>query len=251
MKLALYQSPPTDGDTESAFARLGRQMHAAAAAGAGMLLAPELYLPGYNRFDLHHECGPEGEMWKRRLASLAHEAGCGLTIGWAEAAGGRLWNAATVFGTDGTILAHYRKIQPYGPDETRTFASGDRYVLFDWEERQVGLLICYDIEFPEHARALAERGADLLLVPTANPAGFEEVPEILVPARAAESGLTVAYANYCGTERGLTFGGGSVIAGPDGRVVARAGRGETLIVVDLPDPEPRPPRQLRDRLRPG
>lgn len=98
------------------------------------------------------------------------------------------------------------------------------------------MLICYDIEFPQHAAGLARRGADLLLVPTANPAGFAHVPQALVPAHAHahESRMIVAYANRCGAEGGLSYGGGSVIAGPDGLPLAMAGRSETLIICDLP-----------------
>lgn len=235
MKLAVYQAPPTDGDVEAAFRRLEAQLRAAAIAGADILVAPELYLPGYNRFDFHTEVTAEdGEHWRKRLSGLARGAGTGLVVGWAERAEGRLWNAATVFDAQGREQAHYRKIQPYGPDESRTFEAGSHYALFPLQDRSTGLLICYDIEFPEHARALAAQGGEVLLVPTANPAGFSHVPDVLVRARAAESGVAVAYANYVGVENGLTYGGGSVIVGPDGAILAAAGLTEALLVAELP-----------------
>nr|WP_232230887.1 nitrilase-related carbon-nitrogen hydrolase [Rhodobacter xanthinilyticus] len=107
------------------------------------------------------------------------------------------------------------------------------YCLFDLEGVKCALLICYDVEFAPHLRALAAAGAELVLVPTANPRGFEHVQDFLVPARAAELGLIVAYANFCGEDAGLGFCGRSLIAGPDGRALAAAGPGETLLITDL------------------
>ncbi len=93
--------------------------------------------------------------------------------------------------------------------------------------------ICYDIEFPESVRAAAVRGAELLLVPTALAGGFDAVPQVLVRARALENQLTVAYANHTGAEEGYDFLGGSVVAGPDGTVLAAAGHGAELLFAEL------------------
>lgn len=251
MKLALHQGAPADGDVAGALARARRLLEGAAALGARMLVLPELFLPGYNRPDLHPLMaeGPEGA-WLSFLATATRSAGCGLTFGWAERAGDRLYNAATALGPDGAVCAHYRKIQLFGAMERSVFTPGtEPPPVFTLEGRRFGLLVCYDIEFPEHARSLARRGAEILLVPTANPAGFEHVQQILVPARAHENAMIVAYANYCGAENGLVFGGGSVIAGPDARPLASAGTRETLLLVDLPGPEAFDTAHLSTQLR--
>ncbi|MFT4149118.1 MAG: carbon-nitrogen hydrolase family protein [Paracoccaceae bacterium] len=236
MKLALWQATPVNGRIEAAFPALYMQIQAAASAGARMLVAPELFLPGYNRPDLHGALAQplDGE-WIARLRDMAAGAGCGLCLGWAERDGAAVYNAATAIGPDGAILGHYRKIQLYGPMERASFARGDRLApCFDLDGLRMGMLICYDIEFPGHAAALAASGAQVILVPTANPAGFEYVQHRLVPARAHENDAVIAYANLAGTEGDLTFGGLSVIAGPDGEPLAMAGaRGEALLVVDL------------------
>lgn len=222
------------GDPEAALTRLAGQLRAAAMAGARMLVAPELYLPGYNRPDLHASLSqPRGGAWERRLAALARDAGCGLAIGWAERDGETVFNAATAFGRGGSVLGHYRKVQLFGPMEQASFAHGSAYCLFDFEGMKSALLICYDVEFAQHVRALGEQGVKLILVPTANPAGFEHVSDIFVPARAGEMDLTIVYANYCGVEDGLAFAGQSIIAGPDTHAIARAGRTEALLVADL------------------
>jgi predicted amidohydrolase len=234
LKLALYQGPAIDGDIEAGFIRIEKQLSAAALAGARMIVFPEVFLPGYNRPDLHKALAqPLGGEWTGRLSALAKQTGCGITIGWAEADGGKVYNAATCFDETGEQIAHYRKIQLYGAMEQASFEFGDRYTVFDLWGRKAALLICYDVEFPQHCIALAAQGVSLILVPTANPRGFEYVSETLVPARAAEMRLTIAYANFCGSEGDITFGGHSVIVGPDAKPLASAGTGETLLVTDL------------------
>lgn len=234
MKLALYQGPSPAGDPEAAFETLEGKLLAAAAAGAEMAVFPELFLPGYNQPDLHRTLAqPQGGAWEERFSALAQTAGCGLTIGWAERDGEDLFNAASCFDAAGRKLAHYRKLQLFGAMEQSVFTPGTDYEVFDLDGIRTALLICYDVEFAPHCRALKERGSELLLVPTANPAGFEHVSDVLLPARAVENNLTIAYANYCGSDDGLAFGGKSLAIGPDGEIQAKAGTAETLLITDL------------------
>lgn len=192
MKLALCQAPPTDGDEAAAFARIGRVLSAAACAGAEMAVMPELFLPGCNRPDLHAaRAQPIRGGWEDRLCRLCRQAGCGLTLGWAERSGTAIFNAASVFERTGAKLAHDRKRQSFGPVGRAVFTLGDALVVFDLAGRRAGLLICYDAEFAPLVRRLADKGAALLLVPTANPAGYDLVPDALLPARAHEACLTI------------------------------------------------------------
>lgn len=237
MKVALHQGPPLRGDIEAAFARLETQTRAAALSGARMIVYPELLLPGYNQPDLHGTLSqPLGGEWCRRVAQIARDTGCGITLGWAERDGDTVYNAATAFGADGAVLGHYRKIQLFGPMEQASFAFGASYCTFDFHGIPTALLICYDIEFPPHVRALADQGVKLILVPTANPAGFEHVSTVFVPARAGEMDLTIVYANFSGPEGDITFGGHSLIAGPDARPLVSATCGEALLVADISQP---------------
>ena len=101
------------------------------------------------------------------------------------------------------------------------------------------MLICYDVEFAPLVRRLAEEGAKLILVPTANPEPNGHVSRLVVPAHAINHGLTIAYANYCGAEGDITYCGTSVIAAPDATILAAAGPSPTLLVTDIahsPDP---------------
>lgn len=236
MKLALWQTAPADGRIEQVFSAISQQLQAAATAGARLMVTPELILPGYNRPDLHGELAQtiDGD-WITRLRDLAQRTGCGLCLGWAERDGAAVFNAATIIGPDGRIMSHYRKVQLFGPMEEASFQRGTTLPpVIGFEGFDLATLICYDIEFAGHTAALAAAGVRLILVPTANPQGYEHVQRVLVPARAHEAGAVVAYANYAGAEQGLVFGGLSVIAGPDGQPLATAGpRGEALLIVDL------------------
>jgi predicted amidohydrolase len=236
MKLALSQTSPTNGDLVTAFAHVEAMLAASAKAGADMLVLPELFLPGYNRPDLHGQLAqPQGGEWIARLGRMAAAAHCALTVGWAERVGPDVFNAATVIGADGNVVAHYRKIQLFGPMERASFVHGaEPPPVFDLGGLRFGVLICYDIEFKEHVADLAARGAEVILVPTANPMEFEHVQRVLVPARAYENRVFVAYGNYCGEEQGLVFGGESLIVGPDAAVLVSAGQAPALMIVDLP-----------------
>ena len=246
MKIGLYQGPSPAGDCKSALAVVDRMLASAANAGARMLLFPELFLPGYNQPGLQKTLGqPAGGDWEQAFARMCNQHGCGLTIGWAERDGDNLFNAASAFDDSGEKLAHYRKVQLYGQVEQQTFSPGDAFSTFEFENYRVALLICYDVEFSRHVQALATEGVELLLVPTANPAQFPHVHRALVPARAAEAGLTIAYANLCGVEKNLTthsglpagavvaYGGGSLVVGPDAIPLVTAGVGEVLLITDL------------------
>ena len=105
--------------------------------------------------------------------------------------------------------------------------------MFEYLGWRLGLLICYDVEFPEAVRLLALQGADAVLVPTANMVEFDEVAQLLVPARACENRLYVAYANACGSEGGLIYGGLSTVVQPNGRVLLVASREPSLALAPL------------------
>lgn len=238
MRLALWQAASPAGDVEVGFAGLNRALAGAAAAGADVLVGPESFLPGYNHDRIADLAQPRGGDWHRRLADMARQAGCPLVLGYAERDGAQVFNSAVAFGADGAELAHYRKIQLYGSREKAIYTAGDRYTTFALNGRTVGLLICYDVEFAPHVAALAARGVEAVLVPTANMLPYTHVAEATVPSMSANNAVGIVYANYCGVEGDLTYAGGSVITGPHGEVLAKAGPGEALLVADLPPRDP-------------
>lgn len=233
MRLAALQAPV--GDIPSAFDTLTWALNAAGAAGAQMLTAPEIWLPGYNSDDIAAFAQPCDGAWARHLSGLCAKAGCGLTVGYAEREGDALFNSAISFDGYGQTIAHYRKIQLYGPREAQLYKRGQSYEIFTFQGQKAALLICYDIEFAPHVAALAAKGVTLILVPTANMEPFTHVVRHTVAAMAAGHGVAIVYANYCGQDGDLTYVGGTLIAARDGAILAQAGSGTALLIADLPD----------------
>lgn len=238
MRLALLQMPSPMGDLDAACAQAEAALKAAAAMDAAALVLPEVFLPGYNQPDIALRALTLDSAPMHRLAAAARSSGTALVVGYAERDGDRVFNAAACFGPDGTLLANYRKIQLYGPRERALYQPGDRHVTFPLGGETVALLICYDIEFAPHVKALADRGVTVILAPTANMQPFTHVVRHTVPAMAANHGVGIVYANYCGTEGDLTYVGGSLIAGPHGEVLAQAGEHPALLIAELPLRDP-------------
>jgi predicted amidohydrolase len=246
LRLALWQGPSPAGDIAAGVATLGAALRAAGAMGAACLVAPEVWLPGYNQPDIAAHALPPDAAPLRALAGHARAAGCGLVMGYAEAAEGAVWNSALCLDAQGAVVANYRKIQLYGAREAAIYRPGTAHTTFDLAGRKAAVLICYDVEFAPHVKALADQGVEVLLVPTANMQPFTHVVRHTVPAMAANHGVAIAYANLCGTESDLTYVGHSLIAGPHGEVLAQAGDGPALLVADLP---PRDPARLSTQSR--
>jgi predicted amidohydrolase len=134
----------------------------------------------------------------------------------------------------GNTLANYRKTHLYGDLDRAMFSPGETALpIFELNGWRLGLLICYDVEFPENTRDLALAGADVILVPTANMEPYDFVADVTVRARAYENQCYVAYANYCGSEGQIHYCGLSSLCAPDGSRIALAGRDELLILGTL------------------
>ena len=230
MKIGCYQCASPAGSVSAGYAVVERALARAREGGVALLVMPELLFPGYNA-DPGEDFDPDAVVV--RVRGLVRKFGVALVFGLAERVEGGWANAALALAPDGSELARYRKVQLYGARERRLFRPGDAHVVFTWRGKRFGLLICYDVEFPEHVRALASAGCEAILVPTANMAPFMGVNLILVPARAMENAVAIAYANLCGREGDLAYVGRSLIAGPDGPPLATMGEREGLIVAEL------------------
>jgi predicted amidohydrolase len=153
---------------------------------------------------------------------------------------GRVFNSCALV-DGGGVVAVYRKAHLWG-EEPRWFVPGeDPAPVVDTRYGRIGLAICYDLEFPELTRGLALAGAELLALPTNYPLeppvgpGGQPMLSVVASATAYLSRVFVAVCDRCGTERGLTFQGGSVIAAPDGALLASApaDHGEGLLEAEI------------------
>jgi predicted amidohydrolase len=244
LTLALWQTPFVAEPAE-ALERLDEAAHQARAAGADLLLCPEMSLCGYaiGAAAVRERAEPVDGPLARSAAGLARRHGLALVVGMAErhpqghGGGQRPYNTALAFAPDGTLLARYRKTHLFGDMDREQFSAGDAAAqVWSWRGWRLGLLICYDVEFPQTVRALAQQGVDAVLVPTANMRAYDEVPLQMVPSRARDNRVWLAYANACGDEGDLRYGGLSTVAAPDGAVAMCAGRGPALETVRLSRP---------------
>jgi predicted amidohydrolase len=216
MRIAVWQARGRDAES----VRLADAAARAAAAGADVVVTPELFATGYGR-----PFGPPDPELVGRWQEIA--AACRIAVVASEPHEGHI--TAVVVRADGTLAGRYRKTHLWADDERAAFSPGDGTPLIvEIGGLRCGVVICYDVEFPEVVRGLALAGAQALLVPTA--LDDDAVARILVPARAMENRVAIAYANHVGPG----FCGASVIAGPDGRELARAGaEAEELLVADV------------------
>jgi predicted amidohydrolase len=238
-RVAAWQCQPGLLDVAGNLRRLDEICAQAAARQVRVLVTPEMFTSGYGLtpdqvLSLAEDAGGPTEA---AVAQIAQRHRMAIVYGHPErAAAGGAYNAATLVGPDGVVRGRHRKVHLFGDVDRQLFVpSAEPPTAFTFDNARVGILICYDVEFPEAVRRLAADGARAVLVPTANMAGFEEVQQILVRARACENGCGVVYANYCGADDLFDYNGLSVICGPRGEVLAEASaEGEQLVVADLP-----------------
>jgi 5-aminopentanamidase len=217
----------------------------AVAAGAQIVVLPELVNSGYVFSSLEQARAvavpADGEL----LAGWAREAARGDAVvigGFCELApDGRLHNSSALVDGYG-VRAVYRKLHLWG-EEPRWFAPGEEPApVLDTAHGRIGLGVCYDIEFPELTRGLGLDGAELIALPAnwprdPHPPDGRPILHSLAATTAYLSKIYMAVCDRCGTERGLEFEGGSVIAGPDGGLldgpVPDRGAGTLLAECDL------------------
>ena len=146
---------------------------------------------------------------------------------------GKIYNTAYVFDRDGNTVAEYDKTHLFTPmGEHEFFEKGSRAVRFELDGKKCGLLICYDIRFPELTRTMTVHGVDFLFVVSQWPTARVTHLEALVTARAIENQTFAICCNSCGTAGDTVFAGHSRIIDPWGETIASAESEETIITAD-------------------
>lgn len=222
--LAVGQSPAELSTTQDRLSWLTRTLPDVASRGADLLLLPELFATGYHiGKEVVVRAEPLDGAIAKAVSALAEAHGIAIHYGFPERDGNEIYNAAQCFGPDGMRLGGHRKLAIPPGFEGDHFTQGQGCSLFTYRGVTIATLICYDAEFPEAARHVASQGAELILVPTALGTQWEWVAQRMIPTRAYENGVFLAYANSAGDENGMSFLGQSLIAAPDGQELARAG----------------------------
>jgi len=200
----------------------------------GLLVCPELFMSGYAvGHNIREYAEPVDGAFATGIARLAQKHDIAVVYGYPEVSGDLTYNAAQCIDASGQRIANHRKLVLPPGFEADYFATGDGITLFELDGLRIGLVICYDAEFPETVRAVAKAGAQALVVPTATGAQWGVVANRVMPARAFENGIYLLYANHAGKEGGFDYLGASCIIGPDGNDLARATDTEAVISAEL------------------
>ncbi|HEX6138906.1 MAG TPA: carbon-nitrogen hydrolase family protein [Candidatus Limnocylindria bacterium] len=252
IRVAACQIDPKIGEVEANLDLIGRAVTDAAQAGASLAVLPEAAVTGYAYASLA-EALPVARtadaMADRVLGSLAETHRLTIICGTLEADAEDVYNAALVFTADGRRFRYRKMHLPFlGVDRFAT-PGPDAPTVLEVDGLRIGVLICYDLRFPEAARMCALEGADLIALPTNWPVGVEFHPDLFAPARAAENHCYLLAADRVGTERGTTFMGRSLLVDYDGTVLARASDTEEELLVGEIDPDAA--RVTHVRRRPG
>lgn len=240
LKIALVQQHASEDAAEN-IERGAWALREAARAGAGLVAFAELaFTRFYPQFPSTGDVlakaetipGPTTDLFCR----LAKEAGVVVVLNLFERSGDRTFDASPVIDADGTILGVTRMMHIMeGPKfhERGYYAPGaGSDLVFGTAAGRVGVAICYDRHFPEYMRCLMLKGAELVVVPQAGSVGewTEGIFEAELQVAAFQNGYYAALVNRVGREDGLEFAGESFVTDPDGRVVARAPRGQDAVL---------------------
>jgi predicted amidohydrolase len=234
------QLAPEVGRLEASLAAASAALRGAADAGADVVVLPELVTSGYCFESLEEARSVALPAGHPALAAWSAEAGGAVVIGgFAElGADGRLYNSAALVDRTG-VRAVYRKVHLWDTEQL-WFTPGDAPPpVVGTEHGRIGVMVCYDLEFPEMVRSVALRGAELLAVPTNwpwvdRPDGWP-APEVVIAMGAARvNRLAIACCDRSGIERGQRWNEGSAVIGADGWLLATAdASGRACAGVDL------------------
>ena len=237
MNLAAYQFDATLGAVDDNLSRIAHILHALTPGELDVLLFPEMCDTGYAMDVIVEKALTWGPDHLSQIKSLAAEKRVILLLGLSERVDERIYNTTAILDGGGARVQRYRKthlvsIRPI--EEHRYLTPGDELGLFPLAGLTAGVLTCYELRFPEVARTLTLRGAQVLFVPAAWPHVRVDHLLTLLRARAIENQVFVVSACRVGTDAGTRFSGHSLIIDPNGTILARGGEeGEAMLLASI------------------
>ncbi|WP_300681951.1 carbon-nitrogen hydrolase family protein [Nocardioides sp.] len=234
LTLAAVQAEALPGEVERNVASAARWVRRAAEAGADVVLFPEAFVTGYDD-QVFARALPrlDEDRWVAPLQAAVEETGAVVVLNTALSGAGAARLADVVLAPGERPVAAYAKQHLYASERHR-FVAGEGGASLVVAERRLGLAVCYDANFPEHAADAAADGVEAYLCSGAFFPGGERRCELHMAARALDNGIYVAFAGLVGAPS--SFIGGTAIYDPFGTAVARVEGGEGLAIAAL-DPD--------------
>lgn len=241
LRVAAVQAESVAGDVAANVTSAAAWVRRAADAGAGLIVLPELFLPGYDPDTLAarpDECDvTPGDVRLDALRGVASSEAVTVLVGASiRRPDGRRTLSLLCVDAAGDCTAPYAK-QHLWDVERGIFTAGTEGASARLGEWTLGLGICYDGCFPEHARAAADDGALVYVCPSAYVVGSEHRRDLYYRGRAIDNAVYVVFAGLVGRCGALSFSGGTAIIDPQGRPVAVVDAGEGMAVADLDSAE--------------
>lgn len=232
MKVTCIQMNMELGRPDKNFSRSAELIRRSMEGAPDVILLPETWNTGfYPTSGLNEMSVGAADEVKARIGDLAKKHSVNIIAGSvSDYRGGRLYNTSLVFDRQGSCIASYDKTHLFSPmGENRHYSPGNTLCTFELDGTKAGLIICYDLRFPELSRSLALKGTDVLFV-------VSQWPDVRIPhlhtlgaARAIENQVYVACCNSCGRAGDTQYGGKSLLIDPQGRTIAVAEESEELL----------------------
>lgn len=232
MKVTCIQMNMELGQPDKNFCRAAGLIGRAMEGTPDVILLPETWNTGFYPEKGLNEMsqGAAGQV-KLKIGALAKEHSVNIIAGSvSDYRNGSLYNTALAFDRQGSCIASYDKAHLFSPmGENRHYSPGNTLCSFELDGIKAGLVICYDLRFPELARSLALRGMEVLFMVSQWP--DVRIPQLhaLAAARAIENQVYVACCNSCGRAGAAQYGGRSILISPLGETIALAGADEELL----------------------
>ena len=235
MKVACLQMDMLLAKPEENFSHAAELVKRAMEDKPDVLVLPETWNTGFfPRENLQALCDRDGSRVKQVFGALAERYQVNIVAGSvSNVRGGKVYNTAMVFDRTGACIASYDKTHLFTPmGEDNYYTPGDRLCTFVLDGVKCGLIICYDVRFPELTRSLTVPGLDMLFVVSQWPKVRTFHLRSLTTARAIENQMFLVCCNSCGTAGQTVYGGNSAIIDPWGETVALAGETEEILTAD-------------------
>jgi len=212
LKITLGQFEPVLGDKPTNLERMTEVFETAQEQESDLILFPELCLTGYFIQDFDEDLAePTTGPSIRYMRKLCREFQIYTVFSWPELGDdGQIYNSACLINRQGDVAGNYRKVHLYDR-EKEIFEHGHSFDVFETELGRIGIMVCYDLDFPESARILNMKDADIILVPTNNFYPYERYQETYLKSRSMENEIPIAICNRTGKEQNLEYFGESAI----------------------------------------
>lgn len=235
MKVTCIQMDTQFAQPEESYKKVETLIRQAMEDHPDVVVLPETWNTGFFPEEkIKSLCDRDGQLVKSRIGALAKAYNVSIVAGSvADLRDDKIYNTAYIFDRSGACVASYDKTHLFTPmGEDKTFEKGDHLCRFTLDGVSCGIIICYDIRFPELTRSLAVQGLDLLFVVSQWPKVRIAHLRSLTTARAIENQMFLCCCNSCGVTEKNVYGGNSAIIDPWGETLALAGEGEQLLTAE-------------------